>query len=60
MFKKKNDEKIDFKIVSEDEALWTRIRDARKAAIKQYEEAIIVEREIFALAERKIEALRRK
>jgi hypothetical protein len=52
---KKND--LGIKIVSAECALWTKIKDARVATIKQYEEALIVEKEFLKLAERKISEL---
>jgi hypothetical protein len=51
-------EKLGLKIVPKEQALWERIRDARKATIAQYEEALIIEREFLALAEKKIEELK--
>jgi hypothetical protein len=52
--KKKN---LGIKIVSAECALWTKIKEARVATIKQYEEALIVEKAFLELAERKIAAL---
>ena len=50
VFNKKN---LGIKIVSAECALWTKIKEARVATIKQYEEALIVEKEFLKLAERK-------
>jgi hypothetical protein len=43
---------------SEDEALWTKVLDARKHTIKDLEDSLKVEREIKKLAERKLEELK--
>ena len=53
MKKQKITEK-NFKIVSPEEALWTKIRDSTKARIEQLEESLIVERAFLEMSERKI------
>jgi hypothetical protein len=55
MFNKKKD--LGIKIVSKEVALWTKVRDSREASIKQYEEALIIEKALLELAERKISEL---
>lgn len=47
--------KLDVKIVSQEEALWTRVKDAREATIKGLEESMIIEKAFLMLAIQKIE-----
>lgn len=50
------DKELNLKIAeNEDVALWTKIRDARAAAIKSYEEALKAEREFLKTAVRMVE-----
>lgn len=46
--------KLNVKIVSKDEALWTKVRDSSRSRIEQLEEALLVERAMFDLAESKV------
>ena len=46
--------KLNVKIVSVDEALWIKVRDATKARIDQFEESLKVERAFWELAESKV------
>ena len=54
MMKKQKITEKNFKIVSPEEALWTKIRDSTKARIEQLEESLIVERAFLEMSERKI------
>jgi hypothetical protein len=51
---------IDFKIVSKEEALWQNVVDARKTSIKNYEEAILVEKVFLAAAEKELEKAKKQ
>lgn len=53
MTKKKN-EKIDVKIGTPEEALWSRVRDEATEMIKQRKNELIIQNEILELAEKKI------
>ena len=52
MFKKPKN--LGIKIVSQEEALWTKVRDGRIAAIKQLEESLIIEKAVLEMCEAKI------
>ena len=55
---KKN--KLGIVIGTKEEVLWTKVRDARVATIKNIEENLIVERAFLKLAEEKILLEKRK
>lgn len=55
-----SEEKIDVKIVSEEEAMWTKIVDARKASIKHCQDTIAVETVFLSCAEQKLAEIRAK
>ena len=46
---------LGIKIGTKAEAMWTRVRDARKGSIESLEEALIIEKAILEMAEGKIE-----
>ena len=46
--------KIDVKIGSKAEAIWTKVRDEAKQLIEQSENNLIIQRELLKLAESKI------
>ena len=48
-------EKLDIKIGTKEEALWTKIKDESDSLIKQSEDNLIIQRAILELAKKKIE-----
>lgn len=50
----------DVKIGTKTEALWTKVRDEAKHLIEQSEQNLIIQKEMRALAERKIKEEQRK
>ena len=52
--KKEEPEKIDVKIGSVEEELWTRVRDEAKMLIKNHEQSLIVQKAMLDLAIQKI------
>jgi hypothetical protein len=54
------DEQLGLKIAeSPEEALWTKVKEAREAAIKSHEDALIVEREFLKTAEAMLEKFKK-
>jgi len=49
---KRMKKKIDLKVATIKEALWIRVRDARKVTIQSLEEDLIVNKEVLKLAEK--------
>ena len=48
-------EKLDIKIGTKKEALWTKVKDESDSLIKQSEDNLIIQRAILELAKKKIE-----
>lgn len=46
--------------VPKEEALWIKVKEAREATIKGYEEALIVERAMLEMAENKLKEIKAK
>ena len=46
--------RLNVKIVSKEEALWTKVRDSSRSRIEQLEEALVVERAMLDLADSKV------
>lgn len=53
-------EKKDIKIGTKEEVVWTKFKDACKARIESFEDALIVEREMLKVAKNKILLEQRK
>jgi len=49
---------LGIKIGTKEEAIWTKVRDARLSAIEQMTEALIIERAILELAIQKLKQLK--
>jgi len=52
---KKNEEDLGIVFVPKEEAIWTKVKEAREASIKSLEESLIIEREVLKLAKKKLQ-----
>ena len=57
---KEKPEDLGIKVVSKEEAIWTKVRDEGKELIKQSQNNLIVQKAMVAMAERKIKEQQRK
>ena len=57
---KEKSEDLGIKVVSKEEAIWTKVRDEGKELIKQSQNNLIVQRAMVTMAERKVKEEQRK